>query len=109
MRHLLDQTVTILRYDGSAADAFGNARPVWGAEATTYPGRLRRLSADEVISAGEQNVADWMLYLMADATITSKDRVRVGGQVYELAGDPYYVHGLSGAHHLEARIRAYGG
>ena len=107
MTHLFDRTVTILRYDDTITDAFGNARPDWPSDPTTYPGRLRRLSAEEVASAGERGVAEWMLYMAGDVVLTGRDRIEIDSQEYELDGDPYYVHERREVHHLEARLRTY--
>jgi len=105
----LPQTVTILRYTEGAVDAFGNAAASWVADATTYPGRLRRTSEAEVPAAGERGVASWTLYMEGSVPLSSRDRVQVEGSTYELDGDPYYVYGSRDVHHLEARLRGFGG
>jgi len=113
VRSLLPQVVTILRYTEGAVDAFGNPAASWVADTTTYPGRLRRTpdrtSESEIPSAGERGVTSWTLYMEGSVPLSPRDRVQVEGTTYELDGDPYYVYGSRDVHHLEARLRGFGG
>jgi hypothetical protein len=102
---LLTTQVTVLRA-GSATDEYNNPRPDWTAPTTTvWPGRLEQRTAREVTADQATQVADWLLFLPADAQIAGSDRVQVDTTIFEVVGPPNLATSPWRPSHLEVNLR----
>jgi hypothetical protein len=56
---------------------------------------------------GRVQQTTWRAFLPGDVVLTGWDALRVGGVLYELAGDPWPVRrpGDTATHHVEALVR----
>lgn len=102
---LLDQDVTLLAYDSTATDAWGNEQPDWVLDGT-YRGRLEHTTSQEIAYAGETTVTDWQLFLGPSVPITAKHRVEVAGRQFRVVGEPAPARDRDSVHHLEVRLVA---
>lgn len=98
---LLPVEATVVRYTEGAASRYGDPTRVW-ADTDTYPARLTQVSTEE---RQDRAIAEWNLYLPADADITAADRVTVDGATYEVIGEPYRPRGRRDVHHVKAHVR----
>lgn len=105
--HLLTQDVTLLAYDSTATDAWGNEQPDWVPDGI-YRGRLEHTTSQEIAYAGETTVTDWQLFLNPSAPITATHRVEVDGRRFRVVGEPAPARAIDTVHHLEVRLVAVG-
>jgi len=98
---LLINTCTIRRWADSGTDAYGNPIKVW-ADYLTKPCRLVAGSGREVKVGAEVVVSNFRLFL-EDVDVTERDRVAVGGDIYEVVLVSDRQDG-SGAHHKECDL-----
>lgn len=101
---LLAEQATIYEPTFDAIDAYGNPQP--GTEtSTTWPARLEQLSSDELVRDRDTVVADWRMFLPAEATVSQFARVVSAGRTFDVWGDPIEQRTPRGVHHLEIRLR----
>jgi hypothetical protein len=100
----LTETATIYYPSFDAMDAYGNPQP--GTETTAdYPARLESLSSEELVRDRDTVVANWRVFLPADAVISPFDRIESDGKSFEVWGDPIERRTPRGIHHLEVLCR----
>lgn len=101
---LLSETVTVYtpQYDG--VDAYGDIQP--GTETSaSYPARLEQLESEEILRDRDTVLADWRLFLPADAAVGPFDRVESDGRQFTIHGDPVEQRSPRGVHHLEIHLK----
>lgn len=106
-RALLPHSVTIVRYDDSTEDAYGNpVRAETGR--STSPGRLWQVATEER-EDGENTVVDrWKVFLPAGTALDAGDELLEGGRRFEVLGTPEQVYAARTVHHIEAQLRYVG-
>lgn len=87
------ETVTRLRPGAGAVDPYSNeASEDWGTplehDIVTLAPAEPRPSGEPLQDARNQVTSGWTLYLPAGEDVTSKDRMRVRGVVYNVLGEP---------------------
>lgn len=106
---LLTRPVTISRRSPGAADDYGNATSTTATVQTV--GELQQRSRSEPGDQGEVSDSGWLLVLPAGTAIDTSDTVTVGGQVFEVTGDPWHARwprtGVES--HVEATVRRVAG
>jgi len=104
LQSLLTQIATIYHPQFNALDSYGNPQP--GTETSDiWPARFEQLSSDEFVRDRDTVVADWRVFLPAEAAVTPFSRVEVDGKTFEVWGDPIEQRAPRGIHHLEVRLR----
>jgi hypothetical protein len=95
----------LLRYvDGTDRDPVTN-RPVRTvAEIPILISALQPRTSTEQTAAGGAQQQSWALFVWTDTPITGSDRVRFGGDIYELAGDAGVHRDGAQFHHQEAVV-----
>lgn len=100
---LLPQTVTVVTYDNSTEDAYGNPTRAQ-ASSTSVPGRLEQMRSLET-TLGQDTVLDrWRAFLPAGTAINAGDEIEEGGRRFRVDGTPELVYGASSVHHIEATL-----
>lgn len=105
LESLLSQTVTILHQIVSAEDEYGATVKTWG-NPTTHRGRLSSQTPREITDGRDTLIADWVLYLLPDASITGRDRVTVNGVTFQVIGPPALLETPVQSSHIKANLRA---
>jgi hypothetical protein len=104
LQSLLAETATIYHPSFDAFDAYGNPQP--GTETSdTYAARLEALSSEELVRDRDTVVANWRVFLPADAVVSPFDRIESDGKSFEVWGDPIEQRTPRGIHHLEVLCR----
>ena len=104
---LLVRDVTILT-PTTSTDRYGNSIATsW--TSTVTKGWLDQQTSSEGDGLRRDQDTEWVLFLAADTVITGRDRVQVGSDVYEVAGNPNRAWTPAGEHHVEARLRRVDG
>lgn len=102
---LLTETVEVVRSGpATTADEYGNPVPA-GETRASWPARLEQLATDEVVRDRDTVVADWRMFLPAEADIGAYDRVEGRGHVFAVVGLPDTLRSPRGAHHVEVALR----
>jgi hypothetical protein len=100
----LTETVTVYSPSFDAMDAYGNPQP--GTETSdTYPARLEALTSEELVRDRDTVVADWRVFLPADAVVSPFDRIEADGKSFEVHGDPIEQRAPRGIHHVEVALK----
>lgn len=106
---LLVEDITIV-HAGQTVDRYQDTTDDWStATRVAVKGRLQQTSTTEVTVGRDTVMADWTLFLGADAVIGPSDRVEANGATYEVVGQPAVVYGRAAPHHLEVRLRSVTG
>lgn len=101
---LLTQTVLVRHAVEGALDRYRVATVSYDA-GTEYPARLEQVGGSETSSGRDAVVADWALYLPADAAIGARDQVEADGTTFEVVGPPEFARTPRGVSHVVARLR----
>jgi hypothetical protein len=103
LARLLSETATVVRFTNTV-DEYGNI--VRGAPTSVvYDARLEQLSSDEIVRDRDTIVADWRVFLPADADVSPYDRVDARGHTFEVSGLANEQRNPRGIHHIEARLK----
>jgi hypothetical protein len=99
------ETVTVLTLVDGAKDRLGVAGRTWSP--STVPGcSFQPVSATEANSNVDLTVTMWRLYAPPTLQLTSRDRVQVGPDVFEVFGDPQLWRDARGRpQHVQALLR----
>jgi hypothetical protein len=104
----LKRQVTIQHHTESGnTDVYGNDIPT--VVDVNVLGELQQRTRDE--SEGTISQTDWRLYLPANTPIDTNDVVKVGGETYEVIGDPWQAFNpRTGQYeHVEVSLRRTSG
>lgn len=98
----------VRRTDSGSTDDDGNAIKTEVATQTVCS--LQQIRREEPGDAGELSITLWDLFLPTGTAIDTSDAVIVGGDVYEVVGDPWdATEGSARMHHVEATVRKTAG
>lgn len=100
---LLTETATVTSY-ADTTDEYGNVIPGTGTP-VDWPARLEQLGTEEIIRDEDTILADWRIFLPANATITPYDTVDARGLHFTVFGYPNEQRAPWGLHHLEVRLK----
>jgi hypothetical protein len=101
--HLLTRPATLVQRDATGEDALGD--PTYGLVETATVVELQQVGSGEDLDGGLLT-SRYRVWLPADAPIDGWDAIEVGGETYELDGDPNPVWNPStqSVHHVEAEV-----
>jgi hypothetical protein len=105
---LLHQTATLIRPTATGWDAYGNevvAYPGLGDEPVTLRCRIQENAGtedDDDRATVERRATG---YFDIDETIEPHDRFEVGGEIWEVIGQPVLRHSAAGPHHYEVSLQ----
>lgn len=96
---------TLLRYvDGTERDPATNRPERTVAEVPVKVSALQPHPSTEHTANGGSQRQSWRLFVWTDTPITGSDRLRFGGEVYELEGDAAVWRDGARFHHQEAVV-----
>jgi hypothetical protein len=111
LSQLLNTPCVITRnLPGSTEDEFGNEIPQTDEIETVC--ELQQQQRSEPGNEGELSVTTWLLVLPAGTVLRTSDKIEIGGDVYEVEGDPWAVRNprTQTDSHVEATVtRSAGG
>lgn len=102
---LLIRNATISRETANGFDDYGNIIKDWVTVASDVPCRIVMQSSSESLDDRNTVVKNGLLFLLPNADITFLDRVEIDNETWEVFGEPNYINGLAGVHHVEAPVR----
>lgn len=106
LAHLATREVTYHRHSTSGTDAYGNPQDIWTADGSTTRVWLTQTKADEVVVDENTQISDWRLVDPdPNAGLTGRDRVEVGGDMFQVVGPPHVAWNPRGPHHLVVRLQ----
>lgn len=99
------ETVTVLTLADSTKDRLGVPARTWAS--TPVPGcSLQPVSATEANTNADLTIAMWRLYAPPTLQLTSRDRIQVGADVFEVFGDPQlWRDGRGRPQHVQVLLR----
>lgn len=107
---LMTRSATLLRYaDSGEVDEYGDA--VKTLTETSVSCELQQQRRNEDDEQAEVAESRWRLFLPAGTEVDTGDAIEVGGDRYELVGEPWPVHNprTEEISHIEATVRRVAG
>jgi hypothetical protein len=100
---LLTETATVVSFT-YGTDEYGNEERAVGTP-VAWPARLEQLTTEEIVRDEDTVLADWRLFLPADAVIGAYDQVHARGIIFNVAGLPNEQRAPWGIHHKEVALK----
>jgi head-tail adaptor len=100
---LLIHTCNISRYTSSSVDDYGQPVKTWADVYTDLPCRLSPSGGREIKKDAEVVISDWTLHVAAGVTITERDRVTIGSDIFEVLLVQF--RNATVVHHLELALQ----